>query len=386
MSHPFATATRRRGAAALTALVALTGLALTAPPEAEAATVATHDRALQRSLEGLVRNPAVPAALASVRDKHGRVTNYTAGVADIRTRAKVPTDGYVRIASSTKMFTAVVVLQLAGEGRIELDESVETYLPGVVRGKDIDAEKITVRQLLQHTSGLQSNTFMDKGILPIRDRYFDARELLDSTLAQGPAFAPGTDWDYSNGGYVLLGLIAQKVAGRPFAELVTTRIINRLGLSETYYPGPGDRTIRQPHAKGYLPVDEDGKLLDITEFDPSIAGAAGQIIATPSDVNKFLVGLHTGKLLESRELAEMRKTVPTNLLPGWSYGLGLIKFDLSCGGTAYGHGGDADGYESRAAITTDGRAVTVVITNDQNAEATTMKLIEIFDAALCAKK
>ena len=386
MSHPFATATRR-GAAALTALVALTGLALTTSPEAEAATVATHDRALQRSLDGLVRNPDVPAALASVRDGHGRVTNYTAGVADIGTRAKVPTDGYVRIASNTKMFTAVVVLQLVGEGKIELDESVETYLPGVVRGAGIDAEKITVRQLLQHTSGLRDNSFLDEGILPIRDRYFDARELVDSTLAQGPLFPPGTDWEYSNGGYVLLGLIAQKVAGRPFAELVTTRIIDRLGLSETYYPGPGDRTIRKPHPKGYLPVGEDGTLVDITEFDPSIAGAAGQMIATPSDVNKFLVGLHTGKLLEPRELAEMRKTVEAEPLPSsWTYGLGLIKFELSCGGTAYGHGGDADGYESRAAITTDGRAVTVVITNDDSAGDTTTKLIEVFDAALCARR
>jgi D-alanyl-D-alanine carboxypeptidase len=263
---------------------------------------------------------------------------------------------------------------------------VETYLPGVVRGEGIDAEKITVRQLLQHTSGLQDNSFLDEGILPIRDRYFDARELVDSTLAQGPSFPPGTDWGYSNGGYVLLGLIAQKVAGRPFAELVTTRIIDRLGLSGTYYPGPGDRTIRKPHPKGYLPV-EGGKLVDITEFDPSVAGAAGQIIATPSDVNKFLVGLHTGKLLKPRELAEMRKTVEAKPLPsGWTYGLGLIKFDLSCGGTAYGHGGDADGYESRAAITTDGRAVTVVITNDDSAGDTTTKLIEVFDAALCAKK
>jgi D-alanyl-D-alanine carboxypeptidase len=255
----------------------------------------------------------------------------------------------------------------------------------VVRGEGIDAGKITVRQLLQHTSGLKDNAFLDEGILPIRDRYFDARELLDSILAQGPAFAPGTDWSYSNGGYVLLGLIAQKVAGRPFAELVTTRIIDRLGLSETYYPGPGDRTIRKPHAKGYLPVEE-GKLADITEFDPSIAGAAGQMIATPSDLNKFLVGLHTGRLLKPREQAEMRRTVPTSFPPGWTYGLGLIKFELSCGGTAYGHGGDADGYESRAAITTDGRAVTVVITNDDPAGDTTMKLIEIFDAALCAKK
>jgi D-alanyl-D-alanine carboxypeptidase len=282
-----------------------------------------------------------------------------------------------------------------GEGKIALTDSVEKFLPGVVRGTGdgaaIDGRKITIKQLLQHTSGIDSDTFLSNGLLPVRDRFFDARELLDSALTQAPTFRPGQKpvWSYSNSGYVLLGLVAQKVAGRPFPELVTNRIINRIGLKETYYPAPGERGIRAPHPRGYAPATDEkgkpipGKLIDITRFDPSIAGAAGQMIATPSDVNKFLVALQDGRLVKPRELAEMRKTVDApGLLPGWSYGLGTIGFELSCGITAYGHGGDADGFQSRAAITADGRAVTVAGTND---EVQIYEVVALFDKALCAK-
>jgi D-alanyl-D-alanine carboxypeptidase len=127
-----------------------------------------------------------------------------------------------------------------------------------------------------------------------------------------------------------------------------------------------------------------GELVDITRFDPSIAGAAGQIIATPSDLNKFMVVLQDGRLLKPRQLAEMRQTVEApGFPPGWRYGLGTIEMKLSCGVTAYGHGGDADGFRSRAAITPDGRAVTVAVTNDEAGRA---EVLDLFDKALCAQK
>ncbi|WP_201438706.1 serine hydrolase domain-containing protein [Saccharothrix sp. 6-C] len=355
-----------------------------------------HDKALQADLEALVADGSLPGALVSVRNRDGRVTNYTAGVGDLRTRSKVPTDGYVRIASSTKMFTAVAILQLADEGKLALDDTVEKFLPGVVRGTGagaaVDGRTITVRQLLNHTSGMTTEMpLMPRGILPIKDRYFDARELLDAALTQAPTYGPGQDraWGYSNAGYVLLGLVAQKVAGRPFAEVVTERIINPIGLKETYYPGPGDRDIRSPHPQGYLPARDDtgkptGDLVDITRFDPSIAGAAGQMIATPSDVNKFLVALQGGRLLKPNRLAEMRQTVSAPGFPeGWRYGLGTIEMKLSCGITAYGHGGDADGFQTRTAITPEGRAVTVAVTNDEVGRG---EVLTFFDKALCAKE
>ncbi|MEU1605742.1 serine hydrolase domain-containing protein [Micromonospora matsumotoense] len=372
--------------------VAAAGVTVTGVASADVSKAGTgngRDKALQAALDAAVQDGSLPGALMSVRDRHGRVTNYTAGVGDIRTGAKVPTDGYVRIASNTKMFTAVVILQLVGEGNIALTDPVEKFLPGVVRGTGagaaIDGRRITIEQLLQHTSGLGSYTFLDEGILPIRNRFFEPRELLDSALTQPPTYTPGQDpvWEYSNAGYVALGLVAQKVTGRPLAEVITDRILKPAGLRETYYPGPGQRGIRAPHPQGYL-FAQDGKLMDITRFDPSIAGAAGQMIATPTDMNKFLVALQDGRLLKPRELAKMRRTVSAPRLPeGWSYGLGTIKFELSCGVTAYGHGGDADGFQSRIGITTDGRAVTLVGTND---EAKVEELLALFDKALCAGK
>ncbi|MFT7841233.1 serine hydrolase domain-containing protein [Saccharothrix sp. BKS2] len=387
-------------AAAAMAAVAVAGLAVTEVASAGASADRSrpaHDKALQAGLEALVADGALPGALMSVRGRDGRVTNYTAGVGDIRTKSKVPTDGYVRIASITKMFTAVATLQLADEGKLALDDTVEKFLPGVVRGTGdgaaIDGRTITIRQLLNHTSGMPTGVpFMSNGILPVKDRYFETREMLDAALTQAPTFAPGQDrvWAYSNTGYMLLGLVAQKAAGRPFAEVVTDKIINRIGLKETYYPGPGDRDIRAPHPRGYLFSKDDkgnpiaGDLIDITRFDPSIAGAAGQMIATPSDINKFLVALQDGRLLKPGRLAETRRTVAAPGFPdGWRYGLGTIEMKLSCGITAYGHGGDADGFQTRAAITPDGRAVTVAFTND---EAHQYEVLAFFDKALCATK
>lgn len=380
--------------------VAVAGLTLTDVASAGALNDRSrpdHDKALQAGLEALVSDGSLPGVLMSVRDRNGRVTNYTAGVGDIRTKSKVPTDGYVRIASTTKMFTAVAILQLADEGKLALDDAVEKFLPGVVRGTGdgaaIDGRTITIRQLLNHTSGMTTGIpLMPNGILPIKDRYFDTREVLDAALAQAPTFAPGQDrvWGYSNNGYVLLGLVAQKVAGRPFAEVVTDRIINRIGLKETYYPAPGDREIRSPHPQGYLLPRNDknqpiaGDLIDITRFDPSIAGPAGQMIATPSDVNKFLVALQEGRLLKPGRLAEMRQTVEAPGFPeNWRYGLGTIEMKLTCGITAYGHGGDADGFQTRTAITPEGRAVTLAGTND---EVHQYDVLAFFDKALCATK
>src|SRR5262249_7358976 len=139
----------------------------------------------QQRLDGLVRDDRFPAALAAVRDRSGRIRDYTAGVGDLKTRSKVPVDGQVRIGSNTKTFTSVVVLQLVGEGKVALDRPIETYLPKLIRGDGIDGRHITVRQLLQHTSGLPNYTnFLANGFLPFQHTYSEPRELLDMALAQ----------------------------------------------------------------------------------------------------------------------------------------------------------------------------------------------------------
>ncbi|WP_314250370.1 serine hydrolase domain-containing protein [Streptomyces kutzneri] len=369
---------RRRALPAASAMaVAAMSLGALAPPAAFAA----RPDAVQQTLNVLVRDDGMPAVLASVQGRDGRTHTYTAGVGDLATGSKVPKDGQVRIGSNTKAFTAVVVLQLVGEGKIGLDASVDTYLPGLVRGEGIDGRHITVRQLLQHTSGLpEYGVHVDDD--EIRNRYFEPRELLDIALRHKADAAPGATWGYSNTNYILAGLIVQKVTGRPLAEEIDRRVIKRIGLRHTYFPAPGEMTIREPHPQGYHRNPADGPLRDFTEMDPSVGWAAGQLISTNSDLNRFFAALLAGRLLPAAQLAEMRTTVPAGT-SGLRYGLGLTSRPLSCGGVYWGHGGDIAGYETRGGVTEDGRAASVAVTNIPTDEAATQHVKDAVDRALC---
>lgn len=358
--------------------VAVVGQTRPAPP----------DRELQVALDGLVADHGFPGALATVVDARGRERDDTAGVGDLETGRRVPPDGQVRIGSNTKTFTATVVLQLVAEGKIDLDEPVETYLPGVVRGEGIDAAAITVRNLLQHTSGLAEYLLgMDLGNPPdffsIRDRYWQPRDLVDLSLAQGADFAPGERWAYSNTNYVLAGLIVERVTGRPLAEQITERIIEPLGLRDTYVPLPGERDLRGRHPQGYHPLP-DGTMGDITRLDPSMGGAAGDMVSTPSDLNRFFSAIVAGEVVPPAQLVEMQTTVPMpEEYPGDGYGLGLISTELSCGVVAWGHGGDIPGFSSRGGAVADGRAATIVTTSLVPSTEALAAAEQAVDAALC---
>ena len=343
--------------------------------------------AVQKSLDALVAKDTFPAALAAVRDGKGRTRHYTAGVADLTTKAKVPVDGQVRIASNTKMFTSVTVLQLVGEGKVSLDEPIETYLPNVVRGKGIDGAKITVRQLLQHTSGLPDYVRWMPSIFTAPDVYHSPQDLLKVAFAHEASFAPGASWEYSNTNYVLAGLLIEKVTGHTLSDELNDRIIEPVRLRHTYWPAEGDTTIRGRHPQGYGSEKPGGKLVDITDQDPSRAWAAGQLISTPSDINRFMNALTGGKLLKPAQLAAMKHTVKATGMPaGWEYGLGLVKMPLTCGGVAWGHGGDIDGYETRNGITEAGRAATVAVTALPATPDTMRHVIDAMDTALCSKR
>ncbi|MEC4576583.1 serine hydrolase domain-containing protein [Streptomyces sp. CMAA1738] len=349
---------------------------------AAAPSVAARPRpdTLQRSLDRLVRSDGLPAALASATGRDGRTRTYVAGAGNLATGAEVPRDGQVRIGSNTKTFTAVVVLQLVGEGRVGLDAPVETYLPGLVRGDGIDGRHITVRQLLQHMSGLPNYTEYD-----LQPRPYDPRDLLDIALRHKAHFAPGTKWDYSNTNYVLAGLIVEKVTGRDLAREIDRRIIQRLGLRHTYFPAPGDVTIREPHPHGYHRETADGPLVDITDMDPSWSWAAGQLISTNSDLNRFFSELLRGRLLPDAQLAQMRTTVPADYFGrGAGYGLGLVSRPLSCGGVYWGHGGSFPGYETRGGATEHGRRAAHIAVTAQPADKTVMERVDAaVDRALC---
>ncbi|MEV7603005.1 serine hydrolase domain-containing protein [Kitasatospora sp. NPDC089797] len=348
-----------------------------------AATAAPRPDSMQQRLNALVKDDKAPAALATVKGADGRTRTYTAGAGDVTTGAKVPADGQVRAGSNTKTFTSVVVLQLVAEGKVDLEASVDTYLPGLVRGDGIDGRNITVHQLLQHTTGLPEY-FDHDGVLNAPQRYYEPRELLDTALSKKAHFAPGAKWEYCNTNYLLAGLIIQKVTGRPLGEEITKRVIERAGLRHTYFPVPGDMTIHEAHPQGYY-RNEEGVLRNYTELDPSWGWAAGAVVSTNTDLTRFYSALLGGRLLPAAQLAQMRTTVPAEGFgPGAGYGLGLASRPLSCGGVYWGHGGTIPGYYTAGGATDDGRTVNVTVTLIPD-DATAKHVGEAVDDALCRR-
>ncbi|MEU4120436.1 serine hydrolase domain-containing protein [Kitasatospora sp. NPDC028055] len=373
----------RRTATTVAIAVAANALAVGAlAPSAVAAPGAAKPDAVQQRLNALVDPDRVPGALAAVRDGAGRIRTYTAGVGDRDTGAKLPRDGQVRIGSVTKTFTAVVVLQLVGEGEIGLDDPVEKYLPGLVRGKGIDGRDITVRQLLQHTAGLpEYEPDVTESIL--RGRYVSPRDALDIALRHEAAFRPGTAWGYSSTNYLVAGLVVEKVTGRPLAETVDRRVIQPIGLRHTYFPAPGETTFRERHPRGYRTDGPGGSLRDVTEIDPSAAWAGGAMVSTDSDLATFFSELMRGhRLLDDPQLQQMRATVDTGH-PGFRIGLGIVPATLSCGTTVWFHNGGIPGYGTWSAATEDGRAASVTLTVEPTGASDLAPALGAVDAALC---
>ncbi|MFI9406597.1 serine hydrolase domain-containing protein [Nocardia sp. NPDC052316] len=338
--------------------IVLVGSAATGAVAAPAVT----DRApLQRAMNELI---AAGAAGIQVRVHDGRGEwTGTAGVAQVDRPEPVPADGRFRIGSITKMFVATVLLQLVGEGRLGLDDPVQRHLPQF--GLD---PRITVRMVLQHTSGLFNYTgelkpdgSFEEGILPTSGRAavdavrrdYRPDELIRTALAKPALFEPGADWSYSNTNYQLAGLLIEKVTGLPYSVQIYGRIVAPLALWETLVPGSWPEIIG-PHAHGYLSYGEgDAQITaDMTSQNPTWAGAAGEIISTTRDLDTFLTALFGGRLLAPPLLAELRAT--RAIAPGLAYGLGLMEQELGPDCVGLGHNGGVPGYYSDAYSTADG--------------------------------
>ena len=313
--------------------------------------------AVEAALTQVVARDDLAGGVAVVR-QGADVTQYSSGHSDLATRAGFAPRTHVRAASITKPFVAATILQLVAEGRVDLDAPIETYLPGRIRGPGIDAGAITVRQLLRHQSGLPE--YFDAGTKPPAEPV-TGDQLLDSGLNRRIQFAPGSAIKYTNTNYVIAGLLIEKVTGHLAADEITRRIIVPLGLSDTYFPAPGDTGLRAPFANGYEVVDGNRK--DATMFNASAAGMAGSLISTNEDTSTFITALLDGRVVPSAQLREMMDTVEwTDAGTGFYYGLGLTAIDLDCGVKVWGHGGDIDGYHSLMAKGYGGPAVSVTFT------------------------
>ncbi|RMI44557.1 class A beta-lactamase-related serine hydrolase [Actinomadura harenae] len=300
----------------------------------------------------------------------GRNVIATSGVADVKTRGPVSPDGYLRIASQTKTFVATVVLQLVGEGKLSLDDKVERWLPGVVSGKGNNGRKISVRQLLQHTGGLHDDYVdytSEDDFSEHRNDVYTPEQTVARAMKHHPDFRPGKNWGYSNTGYVLLGMIVQRVTGHAWHEEVRDRIVRPLGLEHTFWPGTSPK-LPEPHAKTYQRFKPGEPLVDATEqVGQGINGEAG-LVSTTADLNRFFGALLAGRLLPPAQLAQMKRTVGISkafepLMPGAKDGLGLFSHPLPCGGVYWGHEGGDSGWITNTGVTADGRrSVTVSMT------------------------
>lgn len=381
---------RRTAAVAVLALTLLAGLS---PSHAHAEQPAD---ALQRDADAL-RDAGVTGVSVRLDGPHGTRTALS-GVGDLDTGAPIPRDEYIRIGSTTKTYVATVALQLVGEGRLSLDDSVERWLPGVVRGNGNDGRRVTVRQILQHTSGLPDYIadvlpeMSAAGYLKHRSTAYSSRQRIAFAMTHPPVFEPGKRWEYSNTNYILAGMVIEAVTGRSWDQEVERRILRPLGLTRTFNPGDDPR-LPQPHARNYQQFEQAGPFTDTTlAYLPFDGDADGGIISTAAETNRFFSALLGGRLLAPAQLAEMRRTVAVpdapDDVPGTRYGLGIGWTPLSCGGGYWGHGGSGFGYLAWPATTPDGRtSVTVAVHSRPADEDTAVRHIrattELVDHALC---
>ncbi|WP_431042678.1 serine hydrolase domain-containing protein [Streptomyces sp. P1-3] len=345
--------------AATVMAVALTSPALAAPPGA------THHERTQAAMDDIVKAGAV--GVTAQAKGHGKYATWNAasGLGDLDKGTPRGDRDHYRVGSVTKTFIATVLLQLEAEGRIDMDDTIGRWLPGVVEGNGNDGDKITVRQVLNHTSGLfDLNTdpeFQEKvyseGFLQHRYDTWSPEQMVRMAMRHSPAFEPGKGWNYSKTNYIVAGMIIEKVTGNPYADEIRDRVIRPLGLRGTSVPGTST-TVPAPSSRAYerLSGDPAGTRYDVTELNPSFAGAAGEMISDSADLNRFYSALLRGKLLPPKQLDEMRTTVPVHeQLPELRYGLGVMERELSCGVRVMGHTGGVHGSSTVAMATPDGR-------------------------------
>lgn len=325
---------------------------------------APRTEATQAALDAVRVQDEAPGAGAVVRDGD-QMWSLSSGTRVINEDLPFGPDHKMRIGSVTKTFTAAIVLQLVAENRIDLDASVETYLPGVVQGNGYDGDKITVRQLLNQTSGVAEYLSVEVLLNPVNQlETHTLAEVASWGLAHEPTFEPGTGWSYSDTNYILAGMIIEQVTGRAYDEQLRSRIIEPLGLTDTYLPEPGDKVLPRPHVRGYVrkAVLGSGLFVDTTDFiEPSMGLSGGGMVSTGADLTRFYQALLAGQVVPPALLDQMLEPhdFPDAAQP--YYGLGIDRFPLPCGGSAWGHYGRWPGYIVYAAGTRDGRSASVVV-------------------------
>ncbi|MGW1139724.1 serine hydrolase domain-containing protein [Streptomyces zhihengii] len=376
--------TTRRNRTRLSALVgAVCAMTMTLTAHGGTAHARTEDHAATLAALRTLQASAGPGAAVHA-GADGADWTLSVGTGTYGADRPIREDEHFLVGSQTKTFTATVLLQLVDEGRVALDAPVETYLPGLVTGNGHDGTRITVRHLLQHTSGIAAYSPGVPWVVTVQpprnaDGTYDPREVVRTGLSFAPVSAPGASFTYSNTNYVILGLLVEAVTGAPAREAIRSRVIEPLGLTRTSFPATGDRALPAPAVTGYHGARLGGFYIwtPAKVLDPSLYGTAGAMVSTLEDVTAFYRSLLGGELVSPGSLAEM-KDVPASRV-----GLGLSSRQLSCGVTAWGHSGGMPGYLSYTLVTQDGRHASAVTNTLFQYGAPSSRLIALMDTALC---
>jgi D-alanyl-D-alanine carboxypeptidase len=296
------------------------------------------------------------------------VEYFSAGVGDVETGEPVSIDGHFRIGSVSKPFLAVAVLQLHARGLLDIDQTVQHYLPDLLPES---YAPVTLRNLLQHTSGIPDYElalgFGDAEFIAQNVDYeWNSVEIVAEFVQQPQEFTPGEKMSYSNTGYLILSMVVEEVTGEHYSQAIRKGILEPLELENTVIPGL-DKSMPEPFNHGYIALNrEEGRVLfDISESSQSYAGAAGDMISTLDDLHVFFQALLDGQLLPESVMDDMltpakglELSVPGSnngqAIPGFSSGLGILTADFPGSPRLYWHNGWIPGYQTVAWMSRDG--------------------------------
>jgi D-alanyl-D-alanine carboxypeptidase len=339
--------------------------------------------ALQKMVATTARELLIPGAVVLLRTPQGDFT-VSYGTTLLGATSPPSEDTHFRIASNTKTMTAAVIMLLAQEGKLTLDEPVSKYVPSVP-----DGDKITIAQLLEMRSGLYNYTndpIISKTIDTDPAKVWTPAELLAIAFAHPPNFPPGKQYEYNNTNYALLGLVAEKVDGKPLAQVMDERLFGPQNMQDTELPSSTVNTIREPYSHGYLYGSSSVALVgeppyspevqaaarvgtlqpkDYTDVNPSNAAAAGGVISSGDDLATWIKALVGGRVFN----ADYQRRWFDNLQPedpskpeGQKYGYGIAQ--ISWGpNTIYFHGGETPGYNSKISYDPANDMALIVWTN-----------------------
>ena len=365
-------------------LAVTTVVAAFTAPAASAQTV--RDARVERDLRGLVATPGGPPGAIVTLFRNGRTTVLTAGVAQVGTRRPPRATDHMRIASVSKAFSGAIVLQLVGDCRLGLDDTIGQRDPGLPRRW----ASVTIRELLDHTSGLPDYTESEGFRHQFETDptgFVSPGRIISWVAGERLNFPPGSRYRYSNTDNIVVGLIAERVTGRSYASLLRSLVFRPLGLRQTSFPSAV--RLARPFLHGYVTAPGRSPE-DVSEsLSPSGAWASGAIVSTPLDLGAFMRGYVSGRLFGSRLQREQRRFIAGGASsppgPGANAaGLALFRYRSRCG-TVFGHTGNIPGYVQWAAATSDGRRS---VTSTLNIPAPTGRLLARLRAmqadAVCA--